>query len=97
MARHRHQLGHGSISLPVCVEVTIFAVSLLVGVSVAAASFLLTVERRLAPIREAFGVDVNLAPFLPQLLPILGISGLFVGVKFHAAARRWLIGKLAFA
>ena len=97
MPRYRRKQDFSLIPLPLGVEVTLFVASLIAGTVVPVASFWLTVDRRLAPFRPAFGVEVDLAPYIPQFFTYLGIAGLLTGVRFHATARRWLSRKLLFA
>jgi hypothetical protein len=96
MPRYRRKQDLALISLPWGFEIAIFAVSLISGTVVTVASFWLAVDSRLAPFRQAFGVEIDLAPYLPQFLPFLVIAGLLTGFRFHTTARRWLISKLAF-
>jgi hypothetical protein len=96
MPRYRRKQDLVLISLPLGVEITIFVASLIAGTVVTVASFWLTVDSRLAPFRQAFGVEVDLSPYIPQLLPLLGVAGLLTGVRFHGMARRWLGRRLAF-
>lgn len=97
MPRRRRTSDYLPFPFPFWVEITLFAASIGVSIGFTCIEVSLAIDKRIDPLRQAFGLEVDLGPLVPQLLPFLIIAGSFVGIRFHAKARKWLARKFALA